>query len=152
MIYMASMSSLYPRRLNRILDAPQFGLITLVLTLSISLLISARSWSASWCQEGVLEILGSRSTSSPTLKKRPSLRVLLSTGKISLKSCSFWGEPELSWRRSPNSTPLFYLKAQRQPQGWRLSWRPHSSHLPWRSFNTLFDRASKLKEHMEFGR
>jgi len=151
MSHMALMSSLYTRHLNRVLTSPQLGFVILVLTLSVSVLISARSWSASWCQEGVLEILGTRNTPTLSPTAQPSLRVLLSTGKLSLKCCSWLGEPELSWQstggsHNENKALTLYLRAQRQGQVWFLSWRSNSSHSVWRSLNTIFAVLPKSQE------
>ena len=124
----------------------RLGVIILVVALATSLLTSAKYWSAMWCQEGVLEILGTRgrihSRASPT-----SLRVSLSAGKLSLTRCSWLGDPELSWQHTLHSVlddqqarpqhPV-YMRAQRQGDMWSTSWRTSVPHAPWRPLNTLF--------------
>jgi hypothetical protein len=128
----------------------RLGVIILVGALATSLLTSARYWSATWCQEGVLEILGTRGSvhlrASPT-----SLRVSLSAGELSLTRCSWLGDPELSWQSRRRSVlddqrvgtqHTVYMRAQRQGDVWSTSWRASVPHAPWRPLKTLFSALS----------
>ena len=128
----------------------RLGVILLVGALATSLLTSAKYWSATWCQEGVLEILGTRgrihSRALPT-----SLRVSLSTGELSLTRCSWLGDPELSWQSGQRSVlddqrvgpqHTVQMRAQRQGDVWRTSWRANVPHAPWRPLKTIFSARS----------
>lgn len=129
--------------LMHFLGRPLLSVLILSVVLGGSSWTSLNYWSAIRCQEGVLEILGTRG------KIRDqgsilSLRVALSAGELTLKGCSWRGVAELSWRSAgddlspPNQHHVLHMRARYQGARWETSWRREGDHQRWRPLLTLF--------------
>ena len=126
-----------------LLRRPLHSVLILSVVLGGSSWTSLRYWSAARCQEGVLEILGTRGkvrAQGPVL----SLRIALSAGRLTLRKCSWRGVPELSWRsviddlNTSNQHRVLLIRAEYHGARWTTSWRKEAETQRWRPLPMLF--------------